>query len=122
MKVQSTLALLCGVLSVGALVANTSSADASGLPVKLYTDANFSGRVINVDVGGAQSFSAPSSHRNQISSLKVPSNAEVTLIGVDEGVQKTFGPGVHRFVGHDINDRTDRITVTQICAPGASVC
>ena len=122
MKTRTTLALFCGVMSVGMLLTNVSSASAAGLPVKLYTDPNFSGQVMNLGVGGSQSFSAPSSHQNQISSLKVPNNATVTLIGVDERRQKTFGPGKHSFVGHFINDRTDRIVVTERCAPGASVC
>ena len=119
---QTLLALLCGTLSVGALLTSSASASASNLPVKFYTDASFSGRVIDFEVGGASKYKVPASHRNQISSLKVPNNATVTLIGVDEGRQQTFGPGTHRFVGHYINDRADEIVITERCAPGASVC
>ena len=116
MAAQNFLSRLLIAACLTATAASTVvAAVAPKTGVRLYTEANYSGRTLQFSPDKTYNKTLQAKDQNQISSLEVPSGFEVTLVDSDRPQQKsvTFGPGEHASIDEDIDNKADTVIVSR---------
>lgn len=116
MAAHNSLSRLLIATCITATAASTAvAAVAPKTGVRLYTEANYSGRTLQFSPNKTYSTTLQAKDQNKISSLEVPTGLEVTLIDSDRPQQKsvTFGPGQHSSIGDDMNNKADMVIVSR---------
>lgn len=89
--------------------------------VYLYEHSNFQGRYMQLPAGGATYQPIDPQLIYQVSSLIVPPGFRVELSDSRSGISVSYTENA-AYVGDEINDRADMVTIIQECSPEAGVC
>lgn len=101
------------VLNIYSIKPNTKKPAPPTIPNEkaiIYTDDHFTGSSVELPIGEYNYGTIPN---DLITSLKVPNNLKVTLFNdVNfQGLNKTFPPGNHSYIGDKFNDKVSSIKV-----------